>query len=441
MSTIIQQEATPNYNTLKLGIWLYIILWIFEGALRKWILPSLATPLLIVRDPIAIYLIIKAINLNVKFLNTYVVIGLICTLFGLAITLTFGHANLFVGLYGARIMLIHFPLIFIIGAVLTKEDVFSIGRFLLWTNLIVTLIVYLQFTSPQSAFINVGIGGEGSAGFSGAMGYSRPSGTFSFISGLSIFYTAVSVFVFYFWLSKTPCSKILLLASTVALVIALPLTISRGAVVAVAIVGLFAIIASATTPQMIFKVVVVSIFFSFMIYFLQKYSTIFSLGSDVFMDRVETANNATAGGGLKDSIFLRIVNDLFDPIFQLFAQPMFVGNLGMGTNAGAQMLTGKNEGFLIAETEFGRLGGEQGIIFGGGLILLRIWLAVTIAVQSFRLPSEEKLLPFILCGAACAAIFQGQWAQPTVLGYAIIMAGLVMVFLKQDEISEQKNTI
>ena len=39
---------------LKIGIWIYFYLLIFEGALRKWFLPSLATPLLVVRDPVAL---------------------------------------------------------------------------------------------------------------------------------------------------------------------------------------------------------------------------------------------------------------------------------------------------------------------------------------------------------------------------------------------------
>ena len=73
------------------------------------------------------------------------------------------------------------------------------GRVMLAINIVVTLIVYLQFISPQTAFINIGIGGEGSSGFNGFRGYFRPSGTFSFTNGLSAFYILVSVFLFYFW--------------------------------------------------------------------------------------------------------------------------------------------------------------------------------------------------------------------------------------------------
>lgn len=430
MNTLTEQEVVPNYNSIKIAIWLYFFLWIFEGALRKWILPSLATPLLIVRDPIAIYIIIRAFYLNVKFVNPYVVFSSIFTLFGLAITLTFGHGNLFVGLYGARIMLLHFPVIFIIGSVFTKQDVLKMGRVLLAINILMTIIVYFQFSSPQSAFINVGIGGEGTAGFTGAMGYSRPPGTFSFTAGLSVFYSIVSVFVFYFWLSKEYCSKILLYASTITLVIALPITISRGAVVAVLIVGLFAIIAAGTNGKSLIKLLITGCVFYVVILVLQEYTTIFNLGTEVFMDRVESVNVATKGG-FKESILLRAVNDLIGPFVELLNQPLFAGNLGMGTNAGAQMLTGKTT-FLISENEFNRLSGEQGIIFGGGLILIRVLLAIVIAMKSWNLPKDQKLLCFILCGTACIALVQGQWAQPTILGYAIIVVGMVMASLKKE---------
>lgn len=435
-----EQEVIPNYKSIKIAIWLYFFLWIFEGALRKWILPSLATPLLVVRDPIAIYILFRALYLNVKFVNPYIILSLIFTLLSLAITLTFGHGNLFVGIYGARIMLLHFPLIFIIGKIFTKEDVLQVGRVFLVLNILMTIIVYFQFSSPQTAFINIGIGGEGSAGFSGAMGYSRPPGTFSFTTGLSIFYTAASVFVYYFWLSKDACSKILLCASTIALVIALPLTISRGAVVAVLIVGLFAIMASVTSAKMLGKVLLTGVVFYIAILILQNYVAIFNVGTEVFMHRVDAANKSTgAGGGLKESILLRMVDDFLGPFIDFFNNPILEGNLGMGTNAGAQMLTGKTV-FLVSETEFGRLVGEQGILFGGGIILVRLILALKITVQSWKLPKEDRLLPFILCGAACPALFQGQWAQPSVLGFAVIMVGLLMAGLKKVEIPLENKT-
>ncbi|HEY4284826.1 MAG TPA: hypothetical protein VGM62_17320, partial [Chthoniobacterales bacterium] len=35
-------------------IWLYFWLLLVEGALRKWLLPDLSNPLLVIRDPVAL---------------------------------------------------------------------------------------------------------------------------------------------------------------------------------------------------------------------------------------------------------------------------------------------------------------------------------------------------------------------------------------------------
>ncbi|MGQ7947229.1 hypothetical protein [Flavobacterium sp. WC2509] len=421
MNTITEQENS-KYNSIKIAIWLYFLLWIFEGALRKWILPSLSTPLLVVRDPIAIYIILRAFYLDVKFVNPYIVVSFIITILSFIITLTFGHGNIFVGLYGARIMLLHFPLIFIIGSVFTKEDLLKMGRVMLAVNILVTLIVYLQFISPQTAFINIGIGGEGSAGFTGYRGYFRPSGTFSFTTGLSSYYILVSVFVFYFWLSKEFCSKILLISSTIALLIALPLTVSRTAVGGVMLVGLFAFIGSSTSFKSIFRVLFMVVIIISLFIVLQKTTSVFSLGTEVFMSRVDEASVVEKG---QNSSFIgRALSGFTDPIINLLKSPLFIGNLGMGTNAGSQMLTGKVK-FLISEGELGRVAGEQGLILGGGLIALRLLLAISLFYKSIKLPGTYKLLPLAFCGSALFLITQGQWAQPSMLGCSVIAAGLL----------------
>lgn len=414
---------TPEYKSIKIAIWLYFLLWIFEGALRKWILPGLATPLLIVRDPIAIYIILRAFYLGVKFVNLYVILSSFFTLLSLVITFTFGHENMFVGVYGARIMLLHFPLIFVIGAVFTKEDILKMGRVMLAITILMTVIIYFQFISPQTAYINTGLGGEGSAGFDGAMGYFRPSGTFSFTTGLSSYYILASVFVFYFWLSKEACSKILLIGSTIALIIALPLTVSRTAVLGVLLVGFFAFLGSSTSIKSIFRLALTIAVIGVLFAVLQKTTTVFNLGTEVFMSRVDTANGQKGG-----SIIQRSIDGFTEPFTTLLNAPLFEGNLGMGTNAGAQLLTGKRS-FLVSEGELNRVGGEQGLILGGGLIVLRLVFACGLFFSSLKLPGKFKLLPLTFCGTALFLITQGQWAQPSMLGCSVIASGLLVASL------------
>jgi len=45
---------------LKKLFWAYFLLLIFEGALRKWIVPGLSAPLLLIRDPLGLLILIEA---------------------------------------------------------------------------------------------------------------------------------------------------------------------------------------------------------------------------------------------------------------------------------------------------------------------------------------------------------------------------------------------
>ena len=42
----------PTIQNIRRLIWLYFWLLLIEGALRKWALPKLSTPLLVIRDPV-----------------------------------------------------------------------------------------------------------------------------------------------------------------------------------------------------------------------------------------------------------------------------------------------------------------------------------------------------------------------------------------------------
>ncbi|HSI69944.1 MAG TPA: hypothetical protein VK941_06915, partial [Gillisia sp.] len=231
-----------NIGGLKKGIWIYFFLLIFEGALRKWVLPSLAEPLLIIRDPLALWMIFMAFKHNLFKPNSYVLLMWAVTVLAFSIALIIGHENITVALFGFRITAIHFPLIFIIGSVFNKADVLHLGKMVLWLNIGMTLLVAAQFFSPQSAFVNRGIGGdlEGS-GFGGTAEFFRVPGTFSFTNGLSYFYSLAAAFIFYFWIVKIPNKslKILLILSTMALMAAIPLSISRTVLFQILVTFLF----------------------------------------------------------------------------------------------------------------------------------------------------------------------------------------------------------
>jgi len=412
------------YPALKKGIWVYFVLLIFEGALRKWVLPGLAAPLLIVRDPVAIWLIVVAWQRGLLKSNLSLSATFVISILGLVTALMYGHGNLLVGIYGVRTLLLHFVLIFIIGNVFNRDDVLKIGKALLWMSIPMTVLLILQFYSPQSAWVNLGIGGDtAGGGFSGALGYFRPPATFSFTNGTALFYSLSACYIFYFWFSpKKYIKKPVLIAASVALAIAIPMSISRTLFFMVVFTALFVLLAFARnarrTGTMITAVLVLVVIFVAL-----SQLSFFQTATDVFSSRFNNASEIE--GGLSGTFGERYLGGLFNAFNVSGNLPFFGYGIGMGTNVGSQLLTGENQ-FLIAEGEWGRLVGELGLVLGSAIIIIRLGLTVKIAILAFKKLSVGDFLPWILTSYCVLTVPQGQWAQPTTLGFSVLVAGLTI---------------
>ncbi|WP_405325934.1 hypothetical protein [Leeuwenhoekiella sp. LLG6367-2.1] len=401
---------------------------IIEGGLRKWVLPGLAQPLLIVRDPVAIYLIYKSTYSGLYRFNEWINTAYILTAISLCLTLIVGHGNLVVALYGCRIMLLHFPLIFIIGHFLSADDVLKIGKCLLYITIAMTVLVAWQFYSPQSAWINRGIGGdlEGS-GFSGAGGYKRVPGMFSFTNGLTHFYGLVLPFILYFWLvNKTSVNKFILILATLAYILAIPLSISRSVFFQTVLTFLFLVAVSATNKKIIGGIAGI-VFFGFFGFVLLLNLNFFSNLVDVLQTRFQAASASEGDviqGTLIDRIFGGLLSNITNPSVSWVGQ-----GLGMGTNAGAKLISG-TKGFLISEGEWGRLIGERGYILGMVVIFMRILVVFKMGLSSWKATKSNNLMSWLLLSFVAQIIILGQWGQPTSLGFAILGGGLLLASLK-----------
>lgn len=423
MPTVFKRFDDP-YPVLKKGIWLYFILLILEGGLRKWVLPGLAAPLLIIRDPVAIWLIVAAWRRGLLKSNIYLSATVFISFLGLTTALLFGHGNLLVGIYGVRTILLHFVLIFIIGNVFDRDDVIKLGRALLWISIPMTILIVWQFYSPQSAWVNLGIGGDtAGGGFSGALGFFRPPGTFSFTNGIALFYSFAACFAFYFWLSqKKYVERYLLLASSIAIAIAVPVSISRTLFFMIAITGAFILVGYVRnvkkSGQIISIVLIALIIFSVL-----SQLTFFATATEAFSSRFSNASEIE--GGLSGTFGNRVFGELFSAIDVSSDLPFFGFGIGMGTNVGSQLLTGDVQ-FLIAEGEWGRLIGELGLVLGVAIIVIRLGLTIKIAVLAFKKLAVDDFLPWILASYCFLTVPQGQWAQPTTLGFSVFVAGLAI---------------
>jgi hypothetical protein len=428
-------ELKNSSNVLiKKGIWIYFLLLLFEGALRKWFLPSLAGPLLVIRDPLCIWILIQAWRNGSLNLNQYSISMGLIGIFGLYTALFLGHGNFYVALYGSRQFLLHFPLIFVMAKVLDKEDVLKFARATLVISILMILLIMTQFYSPQSAWVNKTVGGDAGGGFSGAMNFYRPSGTFSFTNGNTLFFNFAACFITYFWFKFKEVNRLLLLLSTIALVLSIPFSISRSLFFQVLITVIFTVIATFLKPKHAFgMIIVVSGLFGFVI--LLSFTTYFTTATLAFTSRFDIANSQE--GGLNGVFFDRFLGGMIQAISLSSHQPFFGYGIGLGTNVGT-MLTVGGRGFLIAEGEWGRMVGEIGPVLGLTIVFLRLKLAISILFQSFKTLSSGNFLPWILISYAFLLIAQGGWAQPTSLGFCTLLGGLTLASFNEKSCARLK---
>jgi len=341
-----------------------------------------------------------------------------------------GQSNPLVIAYGIRINYLHLPLIWIMANVLTRKDVERLGCFLLLVAIPMTLVMIMQFQSPMNAPINRGIGGGEGGQIFGAMGRIRPPGFFSFITGPQVFYPLVAAFFLHQATANRRLWWPVLIACGLAVIVALPVSISRTAMLATAIVGGVFVLSMSRAGiglgskfKTILTLGVVAVGVSFL--------PIFDEARTVFLSRWVTA----AGGEDRDAwggIIGRVLGGFTQPFYWASMAPFFGYGIGVGSNVGARLLSGRM-GFLLAEDEWGKIFLELGPVIGGAFIAFRVFLVLHLGFKSLNaLFQHRDNLPILLFSAAAIPIALNQWAPPTLLGFAVVGGGLVLASLNED---------
>ena len=411
---------------IRILLWAYFWLLIFEGALRKWFLPGLSNPLLVVRDPICILAI--AIGwpylLQTSLRPWLVVLGVIGFL-GVVSALLVGHGDWLTAAFGVRILLLHFPLIFLFAAVFTRDDLWTFARWTLLVSIPMTILIAMQFSLPSTHFINVAPGGEGTAGFSGAMGKLRPPGTFSFISGLSSFYGLAAAF-FAGWMAcgPRPLPKWIWI-SAACLIFALPVSISRTLFFYYALVACGTIMAGLLAGRALRGLATSLVVLTIFVITLSQLE-FFQEARDVFLQRWQNAQaSEAADAGVSGILTKRIGGSVLTAIQMAWSSEPMGKGIGLATNVGAMRATGQKE-FLIAEGALPAMIGELGPLLGFALILWRVMLAARLTMLAFVQGLKSNPLPMILGGIALQGLVIGQTSQPTALGFIVVCAGLML---------------
>lgn len=423
----IPMIASREYGNIKLIrglIWTYFFLLIFEGFLRM-VLPSFANALLVVRDPFLLLMYLVAHISRAFPWNRFVVMFWVLGLTALVIGFFQNPGSPLVTLFGFRAAFLHLPMIFLMANVMDEQDVISMGRWFLILSVPIAILMAVQFNVGGDHWLNRGLDMQFEQ-IDSAGGKIRPPGTFTYSLGPSMFFSFVTAFLMYAQFHKEAYSKLLVGLSVSATCLGLAVSGSRNALALSAIVVLTAIFAVGFTRPKAVSGLVKFMFIVAIGVLVASQLSIFGEGVDVFSQRIANAG-AYEGGFIG---FLQRAFGEYIASYHAIGRAELTGaGLGVGSNAGASMLSGRMA-FLLAESEWPRMILEMGPFIGIIFLGMRTGLTLWMFGRTLVFARAGFMLPVLIFGCTAMNLHAGLWGQATALGFTVIGGGLCLAAMK-----------
>ncbi|MEL6671278.1 MAG: hypothetical protein AAFR61_03775 [Bacteroidota bacterium] len=412
-------------NRIMVGIFLLMI---FDGSLRKWVLPSLSSPLILVKDAVVVWLYLLVFRAkkwphhamaNVGYLLALIFLGLmVLQLFNERLPLV----NIF---FGYRNYFLLLPLAFIMREYMGWEDIKRLARIGCLIAIPSAALVLIQVNSPVDAFINRSVGGDDDQViFYVVAGVVRPYGFFSFTNGQAYFsIMALAMVCMNFLLATQDRFLKNWLAWVAALAVLINIVTSGSrATFGMTIIMMGALALGGITiihTKEGFRIVLALILALFATGFLASF--LFSDNLEHMQERVETASSQEGG------TMNRVIRDnfiLLDDIPENL--PLLGGGLGMGS-AAAWRSMGNVTG-LYLESEWVRVIYESGILLGFAFMFYRLWLGFGTLFQAIRILRLAKTpIPLLMILAILQTVISGQMSfNNTSLYFGWFLLGLAM---------------
>jgi len=371
-----------------------VLLVIFEGAIRKWLIPALGTPLMLLRDFFAVCIVIDALSRGtfgrapVLFESLLIWSGVVL-IWGL-IQLLILQTPVWIFILGVRFWLLYLWMALAVAVGVSNYEMRFVIKVMLWILLGMAPLAVVQFLMPAGHWINYQPDTEEEKIFTSALGVVRTSGTFSFTLGYTCFIAMTLPFALVGAWHSVPIfsNRFIGLLISVALVVASLVSGSRGALLFFLFMAFIFLalelvysrnaegkLKSALWGGMLFSVAMV-----FLIIFPDL---IFSM-----QERFLTASDS------EDFLSRIFVIFLGEP--EALAKFDFLGQgLGAGSNAASALLTGQSY-FMLAESEAGRVLLEMGLL-GGVWIFIKFAMIVVGLFYAERIARiRGDVLPLVL---------------------------------------------
>jgi hypothetical protein len=424
---------------LKKLFWTYFLLLIFEGALRKWVLPQYAAPLLLVRDPVGLLIILEAYRTNKWPQRWSLITGVLAAGFvGLCVLqAAVGDNPWIAAVYGLRSYLLPFPVAFIMGENLDAEDLRKFAVCAMWLMLPETALAIAQYVAPSGSVLNAGAYAGGTQiGYVG--GHVRASGTFSFVVGLALFCPMVAAFVLYGLARERFAKTWLLWAAAFAVIVSVPVVGSRTLLFELAAIVACAGVSAALGVSQFLKSLKILVPV-FVVFVLASFLPVFSESSKNLGERVRDANQVEGRGSTGRTIAHRTVV----PVTTRIADTDFTKNpigigMGRGSAAISKLLLNRTE-FTAGENEIDRAIIELGPFPGLAFTLFRFGLAFTILGRAFLRARAGQPLALLFAPLMFSGVFLGVLEQPTDQGFMVIALAFSLAALKPASVVARAN--
>ena len=150
----------------------------------------------------------------------------------------------------------------------------------------------------------------------------------------------------------------------------------------------------------------------------------------MFMARFTDASEFE--GGVKGTLGDRYLGWMVGALYNSLDAPLFGNGLGIATNVAVSLLSSSMHSKVMGtpDEEWGRTIYELGPLLGLSLVLLRVGLDIKIGLACFRRLVSRDPLPWMLLSFGSLTLLQAQWAQPTSLGFCILITGLMIASLR-----------
>lgn len=409
--------------------WVFVVYWllIFEGSLRKWVLPQFNQIFFFIRDPFV--LIIYWLVWKNKFwphksllLTTGLFLAYLSAMLAFLQIIT-NDISFILVFYGWRNYFLYLPLAFIIGSQFGKDDLNRLLKQTLLLSIPIAVLVILQSLAPSDAVINRGISADYAFTPLGG-GVLRTQGTFTSTLGQTMF--VGSIVAMLISTLVLPSRDVLLrgvplYVTTFAVITNLVISGSRSAFILTLLLIITAIAFSiflGKNSNRTLTIITSTIFAGILVAQTFFYNQFYSL--------VNRAEGAAKSGGenavIGSDILARII-DGFTVFISVASQVPLIGlGLGLGGNARSQL--GLDLPVAI-EDDWSRNIVELGPFVGLAFIFFRVALVIWLFNNAVKATTHSStLLPILLTTFTATIFINGLLTgHGSVNGYGWLFAG------------------